>query len=99
MTNKKEQLAIRKALLQERMAAQRLLLKPKVGAVINTGNRFVGLFTRSSSSHGHSRANVVVTVLALAIAALGKNHSGWLGVGARYLILHYPGLLRKFSKK
>lgn len=99
MTSKKEQVAIRKALLQERMAMQRVLLKPRVNAMVKTGTRLTQLFDASSTADGQHGRSMLVTTLALMLAALGKKRAGWLGVGARYLIINYPGLLRRFTKK
>ena len=99
MTNKREQNAIRKALLQERMAAQRLLLKPKLTDILKTSTRLSHLFNPAHLPDEQRGSNKVVTVVALLLAALGKKRAGWLGAGARYLIINYPGLLRKFTKK
>lgn len=98
MMSKKEQNAIHKAVLQERMAAQRLLLKPKLNNITKAGKRLGNLFNAHSSNEQEG-SNKMVTVAALLLAALGKKRAGWLGACARYLIINYPGLLRRFTKK
>lgn len=98
MMNKKEQRAVRKALLQQKMAAKRALIKPKLIAVLNTGQRLGNLFNNNNLATEDKKRTTIITAIALLLALLGKKRGGWLGASARYLIINYPGLLRRFIK-
>lgn len=96
MNHKKIAVSVRKALIQQEMASQRKVLKQEIQPIIKIGDRLNHLFNPSNQQTPHTRKTMVLAGMALSLAVLGRRRGGWLGKAARYLILNYPGLLRRF---
>lgn len=96
MTNKKISTSERKALIQQEMVLQRKALRNEILPIINAGERACHLFASPNQQEVMTKKTFFLTGTALFLALLGKRRAGWLGRAARYLIINYPGLLRKF---
>lgn len=96
MSNKKVAASVRKALIQQEMVAQRHALKQEMQPIIQVSERLNRLFHAKNQQEQPTKKTVVVTGIALFLAILGHRRAGLAGRCARYLIVNYPGILRRF---
>lgn len=96
MSHKKIAISVRKALIQQEMVLQRRVFKQEIQPIIKIGGRLSNLFNPPDQKTPQTRKTVMLTGMALFLAILGRRRAGLLGKTARYLIINYPGLLRRF---
>lgn len=96
MSHKKNSISVRKALIQQEMVLQRRVLQQELQPVIRVGGRLRRLFNPVDKKTPQTRKTLILTSMALFLAILGRRRAGLLGKASRYVIINYPGILRRF---